>query len=98
MTEAYASLHVFVSGDVQGVGFRYFVMNRALELNLYGWVRNLYEGGVEVLAEGPRIQLEHLLADIKIGPTHAHVENVRFEWGPETGKYRRFDIIPSAMG
>lgn len=92
-TEPYAGLHAVISGEVQGVGFRYFVQNRASDLNLTGWVRNLYSGEVEVLAEGPRSQLDILLAELRNGPAHAHVDHVDFDWLAETGKYRRFFIL-----
>ena len=52
-----AGLQAFVSGNVQGVGFRYFVMSVAKELGLTGWVRNLYDGNVQVVAEGKRTSL-----------------------------------------
>ena len=47
-------LHVHLKGRVQGVGFRYFVQRTASRLEVYGWVRNRWDGSVEVLAEGPR--------------------------------------------
>ena len=46
-------LHAFIQGRVQGVGFRYYVMQAAQDYHLTGWVRNLYDGRVEVVAEGP---------------------------------------------
>jgi acylphosphatase len=55
-------LHAVVHGRVQGVGFRYFVVERALSLGLRGYTRNRDDGSVEVLALGPRPVLENLLA------------------------------------
>jgi acylphosphatase len=50
-------LHAYVNGWVQGVGYRYFVVNKALALGLRGYVRNLNDGRVEVLAQGSRLNL-----------------------------------------
>ncbi len=65
-----------VSGVVQGVGFRYFVHRRALGLALSGWVRNLPDGRVEVVAQGPPGDLASLEVAIARGPPHSHVNNV----------------------
>ncbi len=66
-----------VEGRVQGVGFRYFVVRRALELGLRGWTRNLYDGAVEVAASGSIAALDALEAAISAGPPHARVKRVR---------------------
>jgi len=87
-----AQLHVIVSGRVQGVAFRYFVEQRAVELGLTGWVRNLYDGRVEVLAEGERPTLERLLDELRLGPRMARIENVDLEWRPYTGEFPDFRI------
>jgi acylphosphatase len=65
-----------VSGDVQGVGFRFFVQNRARELGLCGWTRNLSDGRVEVHAEGPQAKLSQLAAALHVGPRMAEVRHV----------------------
>ena len=64
-------LHAVVHGQVQGVGFRDFVVRRALSLNLRGYVRNARDGSVEVVAQGPRPALERLLALLRQGPSAA---------------------------
>ena len=74
-----------VQGDVQGVGFRYFVQRRAEEMGLAGWVRNRPDGSVEVLAEGSRAALARLLEMLGRGPGAAAVDRVDAEWGEETG-------------
>ena len=66
-------LHAFVEGDVQGVGYRYFVIDNARSLGLTGWVRNRFDGSVEVLAEGPRAYLEILIDALQQGPRSARV-------------------------
>jgi acylphosphatase len=88
-----ASLHAVVHGDVQGVGFRYFVQRRAEEAGLAGWVRNLPDGSVELLAEGPRPALERLLDQLGRGPGIATVERIDSDWGEGRG-LRGFDIQP----
>jgi acylphosphatase len=80
-----------VSGRVQGVGFRYFVCERAESLGVAGSVRNLPAGAVEVEAEGPRAALETLLRELHQGPPHAHVSDVLVEWHPPSG-VREFRI------
>lgn len=74
-------LHAFVHGRVQGVGFRYFVVERALSLGLRGFARNTSDDCVEVLAQGSRPALENLLALLWRGPTAAHVTQVDADWG-----------------
>jgi acylphosphatase len=80
-----ASLHAVVHGDVQGVGFRYFIQRRAAEAELAGWVRNLPDGSVELQAEGSRPALQRLLDQVSRGPGQAGVERVDSDWGEETG-------------
>ncbi len=89
----YQRLHAFVSGRVQGVGFRYFVMEAAQQRNLTGWVRNRFDGRVEVLAEGPYEALNELLNQLRLGPRSAFVSNVDYEWLPATGEFRRFGAL-----
>jgi acylphosphatase len=69
-------LHVRVTGVVQGVGFRWFVRERARRLGLAGWVRNLPDGSVEVLAEGPQGQLDLLEGELRKGPQGAQVASL----------------------
>ncbi len=73
-------LHAWVRGRVQGVGFRYFVIQRALALGLRGYARNESDDTVEVLAQGPRPALEHLLSLLRQGPPAASVRDVQSEW------------------
>lgn len=87
-----ARLHAVIEGYVQGVGFRYFVQDTAVALRLSGWVRNLWNGGVEVMAEGERGALEKLLAALRRGPRAAHVSGVDFEWGEYTGEFQSFYV------
>jgi acylphosphatase len=85
-------LHAFVTGQVQGVGFRYFVKRNADALSLTGFVRNLQEGQVEVMAEGSHTSLEQLLTLLDLGPSGAVVIDVRSEYSAATGQYHEFWI------
>src|SRR5690348_10445797 len=69
--------HWFVSGQVQGVGFRAFTYESARDLKLRGWVRNLTDRRVEIVAQGPPKQVEQLLEKVKKGPEFCHVEGVK---------------------
>ncbi|RPI25295.1 MAG: acylphosphatase [Chloroflexota bacterium] len=90
-----ARLHAIVEGHVQGVGFRYFVVEKATSLGLNGWVRNRWDDTVEVVAEGLRPDLVQLLRAINRGPSGAYVSDVKDDWQPATGEYTRFQVIPS---
>lgn len=71
------SIHIEVSGRVQGVGFRWFVARKARQLRLAGWVKNRADGSVEVAAAGERPALELLEAAVVAGPPGAQVEHVQ---------------------
>ncbi len=96
MNDALACLHVVVEGRVQGVGFRYYVQEKAQALGLTGWVRNVKEDQVEVWAEGAQPDLDKLLETVRRGPGSAYVSGYRIE--PETpiGTFSRFQIAPSS--
>jgi acylphosphatase len=66
----------FISGRVQGVGFRWFVLQHALELDLRGWVRNEDDGRVQVYAVGPPAKLDALAGRLHQGPRMAEVRGV----------------------
>jgi acylphosphatase len=85
-------LHGIVRGDVQGVGFRYFLIRRAQALGLSGWVTNRDDGAVEFVAEGSRANLEQLERAAREGPRMARVDTVEVNWSPPTGGLDRFDI------
>ena len=77
-------LQAFVKGHVQGVGFRWWTRARALELGLTGWARNLDDGRVEIVAEGPREACERLLALLPSAP--GRVDFVAERWGEPQGE------------
>ena len=79
MTQEKISIHCFVSGKVQGVWFRASTQDRAKELELTGWARNLPDGRVEVIACGERENVKQLHEWLKKGPELAHVTDVTYE-------------------
>ncbi len=87
-----ARLNAVIEGTVQGVGFRYFVQDAANLLGLSGWVRNRWDGTVEVLAEGERSRLEQLLTALRRGPRSAHVMGVNFTWQEYNGEFTGFRV------
>ena len=79
-------VHMWVVGKVQGVWFRASTAERATALGLRGWVRNLADGRVEVVAEGPRAPLESLVAFCRQGPPLARVDEVDLRWEEPLGE------------
>ena len=90
--DAAARACITVRGRVQGVGFRYFVLRTARAAGLTGFVRNLRDGSVEVVSEGPREKLEGLLREIGEGPRHGIVTAVEVEWAAPSGEFLDFDV------
>lgn len=78
-------LTAWVHGQVQGVGMRWWVRARALELGLAGWARNLEDGRVEVVAEGPRGACQRLLEAIQEPGTPGRVSGVTDRWSQPRG-------------
>ncbi len=85
-------LDATVRGVVQGVGFRYFVMQLVRGRPVTGWVANGEGGVVHCVIEGEQADLEHLLVELAEGPAGAIVEQVRVAWMPATGAFRDFSI------
>jgi acylphosphatase len=79
-----------LSGRVQGVGFRWFTIERAEVEGIRGWVRNLPNGDVEVMAEGETESMERFERAIRQGPPRARVEDVETEIMTPTGRYPGF--------
>jgi acylphosphatase len=89
-------LDATIRGRVQGVGFRYFVLRRAMDLELTGWVANGPDGSVRCIAEGPRPDLESLLASLEAGPAGAIVDRVQAAWAAASGGFASFEIRSGA--
>lgn len=83
--------HVYYSGSVQGVGFRYTARHLAEALGLAGWVKNLPDGRVELLAEGEESLLKEFLASIRAEMDHYRFEET-VDWQPAGGDLISFEI------
>jgi acylphosphatase len=73
--------HIFITGFVQGVGYRRFVRHHALKLNLTGWVKNLADNRVEVFLQGRTQDIEKMIEILKKGSFLSEVKDVVVEWG-----------------
>jgi len=85
--------HVYVSGYVQGVAFRYYTIRQAKSLGVTGWVRNLRDGRVEVLIEGEESQVNQMVDWCRHGPRTARVSDIQTESLPYTGNFHDFDVV-----
>jgi len=85
-------IHLIVHGRVQGVAFRYYTQDKAVELGVVGWVRNRRDGAVELVAEGDKSKLDDLIGWTHSGPTLARVDRVDETWEEFTGDFSRFII------
>lgn len=88
-----SAVKIVISGRVQGVGFRYFIAREADELGLNGYAKNLWNGDVEIYAEGRRELLEEMVKKAGLGPSHSKVESCKVEWLDFANKYDNFDIF-----
>lgn len=86
------SVHVLIDGRVQGVGFRYATQREAQSLGLNGWVRNLPDGQVEAVFEGPREDLDAMLEWCEQGPSFARVTSVKVTWKHDAPAHAGFHI------
>jgi acylphosphatase len=91
-----ARIEATVRGRVQGVGFRYFVVRRAHELGLVGWVANQADGSVRCVAEGPAADLDALATALRSGPLGASVDAVEVVRVAPTGRFDRFAVRSGA--
>lgn len=88
-----ARVHLYISGIVQGVGYRYFTARQAATYGLRGFAKNLIDGRVEVAAEGDRSLLEEFISDLRRGPISAHVTDMRIEWEKPTFEFDGFRAL-----
>lgn len=87
-----AAFRALISGGVQGVGFRYAASREARTLGLVGWVRNLGDGSVEILAEGEPDALADFREWLNEGPPGARVDEVKVESRAPTGRFADFSV------
>ena len=85
-------VRVIITGLVQGVFFRASTREMAVNKGLKGWVRNLPDGNVEALFEGPGEMLEEAVSWCRHGPRGASVAAIQETWGKYSGKFDRFEI------
>ena len=85
-------VHIFISGRVQGVFFRASTVRKANELGIKGWVRNLYRGQVEIVAEGDKEVLESMISWCHKGPQMSIVSDVKVEIEPYEGSFSSFSV------
>jgi len=85
--------HVFVSGRVQGVLYRWETLRKARSLDVKGWVRNLPDGRVEAILEGEEEKVNKLLEWMQIGPEMAVVKSLDVDWQKYTGEFSNFRIV-----
>lgn len=85
--------HVFISGFVQGVGFRRFVRHHALKLGLTGWVKNLPDNRVEAVLQGPKEKIDQIVDIIKKGSFLSEVRSVAMEREDQSEEiFKTFEI------
>ena len=81
-----------ISGDVQGVGYRFFAQRAAAHHQIVGYVRNMPDGSVEALAEGPAQSVEGFKIDLATGPKYARVDQVEEQVLEPSGLYSSFRV------
>ena len=86
-------MHIFYSGHVQGVGFRYTVKSVAAGFEVVGIVRNLIDGRVELIGEGPREELEAFQKAIREAGLEHFIRNEDVRWSEATNEFRGFEIV-----
>jgi len=84
---------VLIGGRVQGVNFRSGTRDEARAIGVEGWVRNLDDGRVEAVFEGPQAAVKRVVSWCYSGPSHARVERVEVQWEHPTGQERGFSIV-----
>lgn len=87
-----ARAHVYISGRVQGVNFRWYTQRQAQILGLTGWVRNLWDGRVEAVFEGDEAAVQRAVNWCHNGPPSARVDEVEVKYEEPTGEFRGFQI------
>ena len=86
------SVHVFYRGRVQGVGFRLTAEETAVEFGVVGWVRNLRDGRVELIAQGHETILAQFLEAVRTGPMRNFIQHVELSWSAPSESFDEFEI------
>lgn len=84
-------IHIIFSGKVQGIGFRYRTLNLAEKMAINGWVKNLSDDEVEMMAEAEEKNLQDFIAEIK-KYFQNYIQDVQLEWQKPTGEFQNFQV------
>lgn len=84
--------HVFIGGRVQGVSYRYYTTRQASDKGIHGWVKNLADGRVEAVFEGPEARVQEMVDWCHHGSPAAQVEHVEVNWSEATGEFSDFHV------
>lgn len=85
--------HVFIEGRVQGVGFRHFTRKTASTIGVKGWVRNLNDGRVEAVFEGPKRKIDKMIEACKEGPPISNVTDIDVNWEESKEEFDQFKVV-----
>jgi len=92
MADSRKRAHIFYSGRVQGVGFRYAAQDIAMNLGITGWIKNLDDGRVEVVVEGTEEDIKKFLDNISKGALGRYIKEVVLSWEKPAREFNDFDI------
>ncbi|OGM22208.1 acylphosphatase [Candidatus Woesebacteria bacterium RIFCSPLOWO2_01_FULL_39_21] len=84
--------HLFIQGRVQAVSYRFWTQRSAQSLEFTGWIKNLDDGRVEAVFEGPKEKVEEMVEKCKKGPRFSNVEHIDVIWEKATGEFEEFEI------
>lgn len=87
-----ARVHLSVHGRVQGVSFRYYMLEQAIQMGVFGWVRNLWDGRVEAVIEGDPEKVRRMVDWCRKGPPAAIVEDIEITWEDNPEGFEDFSI------
>lgn len=83
---------IIIQGLVQGVGYRFFVVRQAQQHDIKGYVCNLPNGCVQVVAEGTKGMVSDFIRQLKVGPVSAHVTGTEAQWSEQEEGFDSFDV------
>lgn len=86
-------VYLIISGDLQGVGFRAFVVKAAKKLSIVGWVKNRRDKTVKIVGEGDKDTLERFVGMCHKGPALAVIKNSVVDWQEATGEFVAFEVV-----
>lgn len=86
-------VHIFITGSVQGVGFRFFIKSHARQFSIVGWAANTEDGKVEAVLQGSEENIIDLIEKCKKGPFLAEVKNIDVKWEDVVERYGDFQLV-----